>query len=225
MNQIKVVGVGGVGIALLSTLCRYLDHQEEKYRITLIDGDEFEPKNSNRQAFTTSGNKAKIKSQELGTEFKNLAFRPISEFLTPENIDDLIGEGDLIMSCVDNHDTRRLLSKHCESLDDAILISGGNELTDGNVQVFIRIGGKNKTSPLTKYHPEIENPEDKNPGELSCEERARLPESRQIIFTNMGVAWIMLSCFWLIEISELDRVGEHFFDIMLGKMQLVNRNE
>lgn len=225
MKQVKVVGIGGIGTALLPFLCRYLNHKGEDCRVTLIDGDDFEHKNETRQSFKSLGNKAKVKAAELAEEFKNISFRSVSEFVTPENVDTLIEEDDIVLAGVDNHKTRKLLSDHCGILDNVILVSGGNELTDGNVQAYIRREGKNITSPLTKYHPEIRNPADKNPGELTCEERAQLPGGQQIIVTNMAVAYLIFANYYLIDEGVFNRVGEHFFDIVEGKMQLVERKE
>jgi molybdopterin/thiamine biosynthesis adenylyltransferase len=225
MKQVKIVGAGGVGTILLNHLGRYLNYKGEECRITIIDDDDFEQKNRIRQMFKIFGNKAKVKATELAEEFENVAFRSVSEFVTPENIDTLIEEDDTVLACVDNHKTRKLLSDHCGTLDNVTLISGGNELTDGNVQAYIRREGKNITSPLTKYHREIRNPADKNPGELTCEERAQLPGGQQIIVTNMGVAYVMFANYWLIDEGKLDQVGEHFFDIVEGRMQLVERKE
>lgn len=225
MKQVKVIGIGGVGTALMHHLGRYLNYKGEACRVTLIDGDDFENKNATRQSFKTLGNKAKVKAAEWAAEYEKVAFRSVSEFVTPENIDTLIEEDDIVIAGVDNHKTRKLLSDHCGILDDVILISGGNEMTDGNVQVYIRQGGKNIKSPLTKYHREIRNPADKNPGELTCEERAQLPGGQQILVTNMGVAWVLFFNYWLIDEGKLDRVGEHFFDIVEGKMQLIDRKE
>jgi len=49
--DVKVVGVGGIGGALVPFLARLLDAHELPARLTLIDGDEFEARNRARQAF------------------------------------------------------------------------------------------------------------------------------------------------------------------------------
>jgi len=49
MLEIKAIGIGGIGCALLPFLCRYLQYSGEKARITLIDGDRFERSNAARQ--------------------------------------------------------------------------------------------------------------------------------------------------------------------------------
>ena len=65
MLEIKAIGIGGIGCALLPFLCRYLQDSGDKARITLIDGDRFERGNAARQAFSGLGNKAEVKAGEL----------------------------------------------------------------------------------------------------------------------------------------------------------------
>ncbi|MBI2632987.1 MAG: ThiF family adenylyltransferase [Parcubacteria group bacterium] len=233
MNTIKVIGIGGIGTALLPFLCRYLNFpaeggsasggEKQGCRVTLIDGDEFELKNAKRQAFKEMGKKAKVKAHELAQEFENISFRAKTEYVDEENISEYINDGDMVFLSVDNHKTRKIVSEYCETLNDVILISGGNELTDGNVQIYIRKNKKDSTASLTKYHPEIKHPVDKNPAEMSCGERASLPESRQLLFTNMGVAWLMCIALWLIDQEQFDKCGEFYFDINEGKVVNMKR--
>ena len=53
--ELKVIGIGGIGCALLPFLCRYLQYSEARARLTLIDGDRFERSNAPRQAFSRMG--------------------------------------------------------------------------------------------------------------------------------------------------------------------------
>ena len=70
MLEIKAIGIGGIGCALLPFLCRYLQYSGEPARVTLIDGDRFERGNAARQAFSGLGNKAEVKSRELAREYR-----------------------------------------------------------------------------------------------------------------------------------------------------------
>ncbi len=227
MKQVKLVGVGGIGTCLLPCLCRYLNFdgaENDTYRITLIDGDSFEDKNKPRQLFKYYGNKAKSKAEELAVEFKKLSFRAFAEFVKKDNISSMIGEGDIVLLAVDNHKTRKLVSEHCQTLSDIVLISAGNELTDGNAQAYIRKEGKDITVPLERFHPEIANPADRNPGDMSCEERAKMLSSRQIILANICAAWLMFRAFWLVEQGKTDKIGgESYFDVVEGKVQTMER--
>jgi molybdopterin/thiamine biosynthesis adenylyltransferase len=225
MRSFKVIGTGGVGTALLPFLCRYLNFEAQGSRVVLVDGDSFEPKNSARQDFGRMGNKAQVKAGELAGKFTQISFRARAEVVTEQNIASIIEKGDTIFLGVDNHKTRKLVSDHCQTLSDITLISGGNELTDGNVQAFVKKDGKELTLPITEFHPEIESPVDKNPGEMSCGERAEQPSSRQIIFTNMIVASWMLAAFWLVEQNEVGRLGEYYFDILEGAVSRIQRKK
>jgi molybdopterin/thiamine biosynthesis adenylyltransferase len=223
--QVKVVGMGGIGTHLIVPLCRYLDSLGGEHTVTLFDGDSFEPQNSQRQDFVFMGKKVEVvaeKIRQLG--FSNLAIEVRPWYITSENVFLCLRVGDYVFSGVDNHATRRLLSEHCKTLDDVVLISGGNDFTDGNVQIYIREEGKDITPPLTHLHPEIADPADRNPAEMSCEELAQ-SGSPQLIFTNfMVVAW-MLSTFWLLSqkgAEEMD-YSEIYFDLSTGMSRSVKR--
>lgn len=219
--DIKLIGVGGIGCALAPFLARYLQSEQrltgEEVRITLVDGDEFESKNASRQSFEGLGNKAKVKASELARSFPEISFRAIPEYVGAANLPHVIKEGELVFLAVDNHATRCAVSRHCEALSDVVLISGGNDYTDGNVQVYIRRGGRDLTAPLTRYHPEIGDPKDKSPAEMSCEELAA-QAAPQLLFMNLGVASAMLNAFYAWRSGRLG-YGEVYLDILEGRAQ------
>jgi molybdopterin/thiamine biosynthesis adenylyltransferase len=221
MLEIKAIGIGGIGCALLPFLCRYLQYSGDKARITLIDGDSFERSNAARQAFTRLGNKAEVKARELAQEFENLSLRAAPEFVTPENVSRLLKEGDIIFLMVDNHASRKLVSGHAATLADVTLISGGNDFTDGNVQVYLRRDGRDLTPSLSRYHPEIAQPQDRNPGELSCEE-LMAQGAPQLLFTNLMVASMMLNAFYAFTQERLD-YSEVYLDILENLTRPVSR--
>jgi molybdopterin/thiamine biosynthesis adenylyltransferase len=221
MLEIKAIGIGGIGCALLPFLCRYLQYSGDKARITLIDGDSFERANASRQAFTRLGNKAEVKARELAQEFENLSLRAASEFVTPENVSRLLREGDVIFLMVDNHASRKLVSGHAATLADVTLISGGNDFTDGNVQIYLRREGRDLTPSLSRYHPEIAQPQDRNPGEFSCEE-LMAQGAPQLLFTNLMVASMMLNAFYAFTQGRLD-YSEVYLDILENLTRPVSR--
>jgi molybdopterin/thiamine biosynthesis adenylyltransferase len=221
MLEIKAIGIGGIGCALLPFLCRYLQYSGDKARITLIDGDSFERSNAARQAFTRLGNKAEVKARELAQEFENLSLRAAPEFVTPENVSRLLKEGDIIFLMVDNHASRKLVSGHAATLADVTLISGGNDFSDGNVQVYLRRDGRDLTPSLSRYHPEIAQPQDRNPGELSCEE-LMAQGAPQLLFTNLMVASMMLNAFYAFTQERLD-YSEVYLDILENLTRPVSR--
>ncbi len=223
--DITLIGVGGIGCALAPFLARYLQAERqvtgEEARITLVDGDTFESRNAARQSFETLGNKAKVKATELARRFPDLSFRAIPEFVTTENLPQVVKAGDLVFLAVDNHATRCVVSRRCEELSDVVLISGGNDFTDGNVQVYVRQDGRDMTLPLTRFHPEIADPKDKSPVEMSCEELAAVA-APQLLFMNLSVASAMLNAFYAWRSGRL-RYGEVYLDIVEGRARPVSR--
>lgn len=210
------IGCGGIGGILANHMNRIVGNQDILW---LIDGDKFEEKNRDRQDFKELRNKA----EEVQSRMKcNTKFVP--EFITKKS-KDLFKDNDTVLMCVDNHATRLLVSKFCQKLENVILISGGNESTDGNVQVYIKRRGKEITEPIEKYHPEIQKPSDRNPGD-SCD---RVSESEpQIYFTNNTVATIMANLAF--RFTMADKYGyfdkeysEYYFDILINKVDGVKR--
>jgi len=211
--RITIVGLGGVGSILSERLCRFLNYaQDITADILLVDGDTYEQKNYERQEFIRMGNKADIKATELQMKFKELRFDSYEAFVNEANIAESIREGEIVFLCVDNHKTRMIVSNYCKNLKNITLISGGNEFTDGNVQIYVRKDGKDLTPDLCAYHPEIANPDDKLPEEMSCEELSN--SDPQLYFTNLGVATLMCWSFYNVVVKEQYERSEVYFDML-----------
>ncbi len=221
MLEIKAIGIGGIGCALLPFLCRFLQYAHEPARLTLIDGDRFERSNAARQAFSRLGNKAEVKVLELAREFEALAFRSAPEYVTEDNAARLIVPGDLVFLMVDNHASRGLVSRHAANLADLTLISGGNDYEDGNVQVYVRKQGQDLTPAPTRYHPEIAAPQDQNPATMSCEE-LMAAGAPQLLFTNLMVASLMLNAFYALRQGQMN-YSEVYLDILQNISRAVAR--
>jgi len=211
--RIKIIGLGGVGTYLCDALCRYLNYGEASdIIVTMVDGDSYEQKNLQRQVFTDFGNKAETKKADMQELYDRLKFENINSFVNSENIRRIVYSGDIVFVCVDNHQTRKVVSDYATTLDDITIISGGNEFTDGNVQIYVRKGGIDITPSLTDYHPEIETPGDRSPEDMGCEELAKA--APQLLFTNLTVATIMCWVFYAL-ILQKDPVAfaEIYFDL------------
>lgn len=212
--DIVIVGLGGIGSVLCDNLLRYLNHLETDNGITvsLIDGDFYENRNSERQTFTRLGDKASVKCAEMNYKFPRLVTTDHNEYINESNVSSLIHDNSIVFLCVDNHVSRKIISDHCQTLNNVTVISGGNEYTDGNVQIYQRKGGVNLTANLTEYHPEIEFPEDQSPEDMSCEELSKAEP--QLLFTNLTVATIMCWMFYSLHTGkDVTKHGEVYFDI------------
>lgn len=228
--SIKLIGLGGVGGIVARYSAVFLASLQKDARLVLIDGDKFMPSNASRMLFGRHGNKAVVTARELKPRFihSKLSLVPIKQFITPDNISALIHSGDIVILCVDNHATRKLVDEHCAKLKNICLISGGNDGvgkdstgavrrgTFGNVQIYVRKGGKDGSPSLSKYHPEIKNPADKMPHELNCTEL--IVSQPQILFANLSVASAICNAL-LLYLSGNLHYGEANFDIGDGLMR------
>jgi len=222
MMNIKIVGLGGIGSALLEFVGRYLNYSDFTGVITLVDGKDYKQKNSERQFFNQFGNKAQSKEQEIVQRFRNLNVKSFPEYITQKNISTVIENGDIIFVCVDNHITRKLISDYASTLQDVIVISGGNDWIDGNVQIFAKEGGRKIRPSLTDYHPEIEVPDDRSPDTMSCEELAK--SEPQLFFANLSAAIIMSWVLYgILTSKEVPKESEIYFDITQLSINAVQR--
>lgn len=206
-GRVVFIGLGGVGMYVAKTAGVFLAGLQraaggQETNLLLVDGDKFEFSNTYRMDVPEFGNKAEVIGQDMLRRFLDVGgfsvrWRP--EYVTAGNISEVIHDGDCVLLAVDNHATRKLVGEHCETLQDVVLISGGNDGVEGdqrgtygNVQVHIRENGVDLTAPLTKFHPDIANPADKAPSEMDCLElvSAGVP---QIAMANMAVASAMLN--------------------------------
>jgi len=228
----KVIGLGGVG----GIVARYLSVFLRDYpcRLVMIDGDEFEPGNASRMLFNGLGNKATVIANELMSNAgdsagRNMSLLAINSYVNKNNIKQLIQTGDILIMAVDNHTTRKLVNDYCAKLKTIVLISGGNDGmeeadgkvhrgTYGNVQIYIREKGKDRSPSLVKYHPEIGDPKDKHPDDKSCGDL--MVSVPQILFTNMQVATSILNTVLLYTSGEL-HYSEVAFDVADALMQPV----
>lgn len=220
-HTIKIIGLGGIGSILSEKISRFINYSNTKANVTLIDGDEYETKNFERQDFSNMGNKAQVKSFELQSKFNNIEFKSFPFYVNKDVIDTLIEDGDTVFLAVDNHKTRKLVSDYSKSLNNITLISGGNDYVDGNVQIYVRKGGEDLTPSLTDYHPEIDEPDDKSPDEMSCQELSAAGEP-QLYFTNLAAATLMCCAFYNV-LQENYKNSEAYFDITTMKVDSKSR--
>ena len=98
-----------------------------------------EPAEGNRQAFESIGNKADVKAAEIIPLLEQSAVTVVSvdRFLEPDNIRQIIGQGDIVLLCVDNHETRNLVSKHCATTSRSRPMS----IDLGKSDFFVQVNG------------------------------------------------------------------------------------
>jgi ThiF family protein len=236
--MVRLIGLGGIGGIVARYSSIFLASLRCETNLLLIDGDEFEQKNATRMLFSAYGNKAEVVRAELLECFvdSRLTLMAVDQLVTPENIAALLpsGANEVILLCVDNHDTRKLVSDYCKGhdgfagVDDICLISGGNDGVGadssgivrrgsyGNVQVYIRRGGADVSPPLTAFHKEIDRPAKKFGDGAHCTDI--LDSVPQLLFTNLMTASAICNTFWLY-LCEAMHYSELGFDIVDASMR------
>lgn len=235
-DYIVVIGQGGIGSILTQYLAILLQSLEFSGPLVLVDGDEYEPDNTYRMAISEFGNKAVVNAKHFEKFCPDILFAHCDSYVYDDSseldeiteqhvhVEKVIPDGSVVFLAVDNHKTRQLVSEHCQTLKNVLLISAGNDGVDpengeqgtyGNVQIYQRQGSHDVTAPLTKFHPEIRSPEDYTPAELDCLQMAAT-SAPQLLPANLMAASCMLNAFVRYLWGELlpDEVP---FDVLLNK--------
>jgi molybdopterin/thiamine biosynthesis adenylyltransferase len=128
-EELLVVGAGGIGNFVGPALA-YAGFPN----LTLMDPDEADPTNLNRQVFlydSVGENKAETLSERVNDYFDADAV-PVDDYFS----DDLdVSDYDAIFDCTDNFETRIMLSEAAEEYD-VPLISGGTNIDAGQVVTY-----------------------------------------------------------------------------------------
>ena len=210
-SNIIVIGIGGIGGCLIPDLLKFLNSHHPRTTVTFVDGDEFTDDNRGRQLVFQLANKARVVKEHFEGQYPNIRLTCIESFVTEETIAEIISEDAIIFLCVDNHATRKLVSDYCEDMENVIVFSGGNELKDGNMQIFMRENGVNKSFPIANHlHREIQFPTDRNPAELGCQDLQE--RVRQLLATNRSIATVMFNAFTAYAEGELLVEGKLRYD-------------
>jgi hypothetical protein len=209
--RINLVGCGNVSRYLARPLCWYLlKNIEATFEVRVIDG---------------KGEASARLAEEMQRVFPSPVVSAIPEYLVQSNIAGFIGDGDILLICVDNCATVKLISDHAEKLKNVAVIAGNarTDWNDGMVHIHVRRDGKNLTPPLAnRYHPELVTPRDRNPGDVPAVERkAAGDEPRSITTCNM-VAALMLVLFQRVQTGlfgkGLPENSEFYLDASLGEI-------
>lgn len=215
LQSIALVGVGGTGGYVLQQLARLLYGLKEQRTSTpdvlLIDGDTVEEKNLLRQYFLPQDigkNKASVLAERYARAY-GLPISAYPHYLTREtSLDDLaIQNGSVVVACVDNGSTRRILHEKLSQLNHVVSIDSGNSAVtlpehpehldryqlahlknsgwEGQVVVGVRSQGKTVLPFPGEVFPDLME-EDQLPTEVSCGEVS--VSNPQRLMTNLMAA-------------------------------------
>ncbi len=234
-----LVGAGGIGTWLAAGLARLLEFKYPGSALVIVDGDTYEQRNLERQSFKTMGNKAIATANELTQQFNNTMFIPLAKWVVDDNFagvseeedspkipaSSLITENDVVFAVVDNFAARKIIFDAAQNLDNIDIFTGGNDDgLFGSIYHYQRRDGKDITDHPVNTHPEYDNPPDKNPGELSCQDRAKIEGGTQLLATNMAVAAFLLGRVQkTIVANQSPDEAEIYFDLGIGKAEPYDR--
>jgi len=231
VENIVVIGCGGIGSWLLGPLLRFLNAEEFSGEVHLWDGDRYSPENQGRQEFapgSIGANKADVQAAAYRTNYPALRIVTHAEYVTPENVSLAVTERAVIITAVDNHPLRVIVDRQAGVLNDVCVLSAGNEKLDGNVHVLLRRAGREVTRPLLQRHPEIIKTRHGDRAEMGCEALVAKGDT-QLLVTNFLAAAATLAAFHLLW-THGERSGkrrqtivpqELYFDVGQGLMSLV----
>lgn len=143
---ITVIGCGGIGGQTIEMLARMGVGE-----IRLVDEDVFDYTNLNRQALSTLDNIGQDKSEVAAKKVKSLnpyvKVTQFSEHVDESNIEEIIGDSNLVIDALDNVLTRVIASRTASKLKIPF-IHGAVHGTLGQITVFL---------PNTKSYEEMFN--------------------------------------------------------------------
>lgn len=133
-SKIAIIGCGGLG----AIAGAYLAGAGVGY-IVLVDGDQPDISNVHRQVFFTGAEKEE-KSIALAKKLKALnpeiTIESHTEYLTKDNIDDILTGVDLVLECTDTIMTKYLINDFC-AIEQIPLVYGAIYKYEGYVTLFI----------------------------------------------------------------------------------------
>lgn len=132
--SVLVIGAGGLGCPVLLYLAA-----SGVGRIGVIDGDIVNVSNLNRQVLfgekDLGKNKAEQATRHFQEKYSDITWEVFPEFLTVQNVQELIFDYDLIIDGTDNFPTRYLINDAC-LLHDKPFVFGAIYQHEGQVSVF-----------------------------------------------------------------------------------------
>lgn len=203
-ERVAVIGLGGIWSCFWREASKTLSYTKGAPKeLLLVDGDQFSFSNLERQDMQED-DEAKMKTyvykERFDRQYPKIKASILPEFVTKKNIAKVVRPNTIILFVIDNHKTRKLVSKYvrdnAKRLKNIAVITAANDTFKANAHLQVVLGGKQITKGMDKCHPEIDKPADKNPGELSCEERARLPGGGQTLNANMWAATFAHNYLW-----------------------------
>lgn len=225
-----MIGAGGTGSHFIGPALAYLEthHRNlgENWTFAVIDGDNFDQGNLERQLFQP-GMVSFNKAEAMAAMYNRYPIMPVAKFIGKEDLNQMMQDGDTVFICADNHSIRALVQERALELDNCVVINAGNEMSDGNVQLWVRENGQNMTPKLTYMHPEIVFTSAEDRAEMTCAQAAALPGGGQLILANQQAAAWMNVALWRYNTGAWRNPGwtELQYDLAAGTVHHIDMRE
>lgn len=123
-SSVCVVGIGGVGSWVVEALARSgVGH------LTLIDLDHVAESNINRQAHALDATLGQAKVAAMSERVRGInplcRVTQVDDFLTPENVSELLGGFDVVVDAIDNVRAKVAMAAHCRLHRLTLVMAGG----------------------------------------------------------------------------------------------------
>jgi hypothetical protein len=205
VNNIYIIGCGGVASYLLPILTKVLISVEDKPRIHLIDGDILEERNLDRQLFDPDyiGMHKSVAMAEMIRDSYVPDKLVVEEQYFTDGME--VEPGSLILCCVDNHAARKAVLATADRTLSTVII-GGNEYTDAQA-IYYEFGWSGTALDPRVRYPEILTDDRDDPTRIAtgCTGLVQTV-TPQLALANESAAnhmmWLMW--FWFAEVSGLD---------------------
>lgn len=194
--MIYIIGAGGVGSWLTASLCKLVGPDD----ITVMDGDELETKNLDRQLFSDDDvgrNKAEALAEKYGCTGDT---RWYSGSLVEHSM------GDWLLVCVDNHPARKEAIEACDRAGCRAIFAA-NEVTSAEAYLYLPEWQGTKLDPRV-YYPEIVESKAGDPRSRAagCTGEAQ-QSNRQLVTANFMAAALLqhLYVLWAMEAPKMSK--------------------
>ena len=223
--NIMIIGAGGVTSHMLPQLLKMCPPEGPKSNIIVVDGDELEQRNLDRQLF----NERHVginKARALRFIYRDIVEYP--HMLTAINVKQVFDafHPEVVFVAVDNHEARMLVLDYLDEVKGTIGIFGCNEYFDAQAYVYQSEWINSKADPRIRY-PEITLPSKPT---VNCQGEAQ-ESAPQLAIANAMSGCMMMHLFYLHvakakEITDPEAKKEIPYDIRrnLFEYQTINWN-
>lgn len=214
-----IVGVGGTGSLLARDLPKLLI--DTPHKMLLVDGDQVEEKNMKRQSYQTQDvgeYKAVALSSKINT-FYDTHCEAMGRYLTKNEIYqyciDNFEYSPVIIGCVDNDATRKILEDTFKRLEWCYYLDSANGEYEGNIYIAYKLDGRQKGVLRSATY---KLSDDLHPLDESCEVQASKGNVQYLVTNAKMSIYLLEHCNALMNmelkggVQSVKRFGSIFYE-------------